>query len=710
MAAHRHFRDFCHPRVLPDGRRVFLSVNGKPVFDNDGTFLGFRGTGTDKTAEVAAHLALEESEKQFRNLVEGSIQGVYVHQDWNFLFANQSLAEIFGYESAAEVLSLKRVERLISPDERPRLYSYIMARQKGESAPEIYEASGIKKDGSIIWLEFRVTQIDWLGTAATQCVVIDITERKNTEILNLRLARIVEDSINEIYVFDAETLNFIQVNASACENLGYTKEELIRLTPVDLKPEHTPDTFADLLAPLRNGKTDHIKFETIHRRKDGSRYDVEVTLQQIRSEEQPVFAAIIEDITERNLAEAQLLQAQRMEAVGQLTGGIAHDFNNLLAVMQGNLDLLQRRFALPTAANDLITEAIAAAESGASLTQGLLGFSRKQTLQPVMISLNDTVSGMTNMLRRTLGENIEVDIVKDDELWTCKVDPQSLENALLNLAINARDAMPDGGKLIIGTANAPLDDDRVAERDEIEPGDYVMMSVRDNGPGMSPEVLERVFQPYFTTKAVGEGSGLGLSMVYGFAKQSGGTVKISSEIGQGTTVRLYLPCDRAQMADASAIMTNAPDLIGGAETILVVEDDQAVRKVTVFMLEELGYRVLQAKDGASAMAVLEVERVDLLFSYIVMPGGMRGDELTRLASERYPSLKVLHCSGFGQHANLIGGVAAQSSAVLKKPYRIEELAAAVRQNLAGENSQRNREQHRTASNYPLSNAFTARMV
>ncbi len=697
LAAHRPFRDFRHPRVLPDERRVFLSINGKPVFDNDGTFIGYRGTGTDKTAEVAAHLALEESEKQFRNLVEGSIQGVYVHQDWNFLFANQSLAEIFGYESAAEVLSLKRVERLISLDERPRLYNYITARQKGESAPEIYEARGIKKDGSIIWLEFRVTQIDWLGTAATQCVVIDITERKNNEILNLRLARIVEDSINEIYVFDAETLKFIQVNASACENLGYTKEELIGLTPVDLKPEHTTDTFADLLAPLRNGKTDHIKFETIHRRKDGSRYDVEVTLQQIRSEEKPVFAAIIEDITERKQAEDQLRQAQKMEAVGQLTGGIAHDFNNLLAVVQGNLDLVQRRFALPTPANDLITEAIAAAERGATLTQGLLGFSRKQTLQPELISLTDIVSGMGDLLRRTLGENIEMDIITDDELWICKVDPRQFENVLLNLAINARDAMPEGGKLIIETANVPLDGDCIATQDGMETGDYVMLSVWDNGSGMSPEVLEYVFQPYFTTKAVGEGSGLGLSMVYGFAKQSGGTVEISSEVGQGTTVKLYLPRDAVAKADVlTAVADVGKKLVGGSETILVVEDDPAVRKVTVFMLEELGYQVLKAKDGASAMAVLKEEQVDLLFSDIVMPGGMRGDELAKLAVESNPDLKVLHCSGFGQAENLHSNTATPSHAVLKKPYRIQDLDAAVRQSLAVENSRQKIEQHQTA--------------
>ena len=312
LASHHPFRDFAYTTQRYDGRPRHIVISGKPVFDANGTFKGYRGTGTDKSAEVEVRVALEESERQFRNLVEGSIQGVFVHKDWDTLFANQALADIFGYRSPEEILALKRVDPLIAPAEHERLRGYRTARRKGEYAPEIYEARGLKKDGSILWLEFRVTQIDWRGIAAIQCVVIDITERKNSEILNLRLARIVEDSINEVYVFDAETLKFVQVNATACENLGYTMEELLALTPLDLKPEHTPETFADLVTPLRNGEKDHIQFETMHRRKDGSHYDVKITLQQIRSDDRAVFAAIIEDITEHKKAE-KTLQRQNEE-------------------------------------------------------------------------------------------------------------------------------------------------------------------------------------------------------------------------------------------------------------------------------------------------------------------------------------------------------------------------------------------------------------
>ena len=394
-------------------------------------------------------------------------------------------------------------------------------------------------------------------------------------------------------------------------------------------------------------------------------------------------------------AESKLYQAQKMEAVGQLTGGIAHDFNNILQVIIGNLEFvrltLQRDSSGSTAGHEqrlaAIETARKASRSAAQLVQRLLAFSRQQTLEPAALSVNTLISEMTEMIRRTLGESIDVDTALAPDLWTTFVDRNQLEAALLNLVVNARDAMADGGRLTIETRNEKLDESAAGE---IAPGHYVVLSVSDTGCGIAKENLGRVFEPFFTTKDSGRGSGLGLSMVYGFVRQSGGSVRIYSERGTGTTVRIYLPQTANEQATdrtASGLAADAASLLRARpeETVLLVEDNDDVRRLGASALEGLGYRVLQATDGPSALRMLDssgLQRVDLLFTDIVLPGGMSGRALAEAARDRRPTLPVLFTSGYAPSAIL--GDAAPAAGLLSKPYSIEHLARTIRRAIDGE--------------------------
>ncbi len=343
----------------------------------------------------------------------------------------------------------------------------------------------------------------------------------------------------------------------------------------------------------------------------------------------PAVVVVARDITERKLAEARLRQVQKMEAIGHLTGGVAHDFNNLLAVVSGNLELLNEALTDKPPLRDLVRRALAAAERGATLTQRLLAYSRQQPLRTQPTDLNKLVGETLDLLRRTLGETIQIRTELASDLWLALIDPTQLESALLNLALNARDAMPDGGMLGIETANTWLDADYAAAHEDVQPGLYVMLTVSDTGSGMPPEVIERAFEPFFTTKPVGKGSGLGLSMVYGLVKQCGGHVAIYSEVGQGTTVRLYLPQARTDVV-ATREEPKAPETAqeGSAEVILVVEDDPYVRQLSVKMLSSLGYRTLETGDAWAALRLLEENpEIALLFTDVVLPGRMNGAEL-----------------------------------------------------------------------------------
>ncbi|MFK2890900.1 response regulator [Dyella flagellata] len=392
-------------------------------------------------------------------------------------------------------------------------------------------------------------------------------------------------------------------------------------------------------------------------------------------------ADLEKEVRERSEA---LRQAQKMEAVGQLTGGIAHDFNNLLQIIVGNLDLVSRQ--LPEDMGRLrraIANAMAGAERATTLTRRLLAFARRQPLSPKSIDINVLVHGMSEMFHRVLGETIEIETVLGSGLWKAEVDPNELENALLNLAVNARDAMPFGGQLTIETFNGYIDEIYAARYAEVAVGQYVVISITDTGIGMSEETVSRVFEPFFTTKAEGKGTGLGLSQVYGFVKQSHGHVKLYSEVGQGTTAKIYLPRVEGELEDKDVKDVSAvPESIFG-ETILVVEDDRDVRSYSVAALSDLGYRVLEAVDGPSAIALLASHKVDLVFTDVVLPRGLTGADVAREAATIQPGVKVLYTTGYARNAIVHQGRLDRGVQLITKPFRYSDLAAKVRAVLDG---------------------------
>jgi signal transduction histidine kinase len=405
---------------------------------------------------------------------------------------------------------------------------------------------------------------------------------------------------------------------------------------------------------------------------------LEVRATPLEYEGRHSIVAVARDVTDRTRLEEQLHQAQKLEAVGQLTGGIAHDFNNLLTVIVCNLDMLKEFPGTTPVAMQSIDLALNAALRGSDLTRQLITFARRQALVPQTFSLNDRVSATVDLLHRTLGEQIEIKLILEPDLWPAIADPSQLESALVNLAINARDAMERSGRLTIETMNARLDSDYAEANVDATVGDYVVLCVSDTGGGMAPDVLARAFEPFFTTKQH-HGSGLGLSMVYGFVRQSRGHVTIYSEPGHGTTVRLYLPRAVEQAPAAPVAKPEPMPAARASERILVVEDNPDVRNTVIRQLTELGYETIEASGGKEAMILLSNgERVDLLFSDVVMPGGMDGVDLAEAASEARPDMKILLTSGFAR-ASIQGERASRHlKTLLSKPYRKAELAARLR--------------------------------
>ncbi|MER2536450.1 MAG: response regulator [Rhizobiaceae bacterium] len=404
---------------------------------------------------------------------------------------------------------------------------------------------------------------------------------------------------------------------------------------------------------------------------------VNVDVTRIRQTAAAMEKRIAEEVAKRSTAEDALRQAQKMEAIGKLTGGVAHDFNNLLQVISGNLQLLLKDVAGNERASQRVENALSGVGRGSKLASQLLAFGRRQPLEPKVVNAGRLVSGMGDMLRRTIGEGIEVETMVSGGLWNTLIDPGQLENAVLNLAINARDAMGDEGKLTIEVGNAFLDDAYVLQHTDVAAGQYVVLAVSDTGTGIPAEIMNQVFEPFFSTKPHGKGTGLGLSMVYGFVKQSGGHVKVYSELGHGTTVKLYLPRS-SESEDWPANVASGP-VTGGTETVLVAEDDDEVRATVLELLSDLGYRVLTARDAASALSVVESGiPIDLLFTDVVMPGTMRSPELARKARERLPDIAVLFTSGYTENSIVHGGRLDAGVDLLSKPYTREALARKIR--------------------------------
>jgi PAS domain S-box-containing protein len=501
-----------------------------------------------------------------------------------------------------------------------------------------------------------------------------------------RLTAVVETAVDGFILIDAKAR--ILLFNPACEKLfGYRAEEVMNknvklLMPPQYSLQH--DDYVNNFLRTNERKIIGIGREVVGRRKDGSTFPIDLSVGEAKQDGEVIFVGIIHDLTARKLTEQQLRQAQKMEVVGQLSGGIAHDFNNLLTVIVGNAEHLGEQLKARQDLRQLADDICQAGERGAELTARLLAFSRRQLLQPQAIDCHQLLDSMYKLLRRTLRENIEVRTAFHPDMILAFADRAQLESAVLNLALNAQDAMPAGGHLTMSTELASLDEQYRSLHPEVVPDEYALISVTDDGEGMSPEVVAHAFEPFYTTKDVGKGSGLGLSMVYGFVKQSNGHVAIYSEAGLGTTVRIYLPLAAAQgprtSRDTAAIEESVPK---GRETILVAEDDPFVRSSVIHRLESLGYRVIAAVNADEALLKLRANpKIDLLFTDIIMPGGMSGWELGDIARQLRPGLPIVYTSGYALETLVKQGRISEQSIILTKPYRNTELAHRLREALA----------------------------
>jgi PAS domain S-box-containing protein len=475
------------------------------------------------------------------------------------------------------------------------------------------------------------------------------------------------------------------VNPAWTRTLGWSEADLLNRTSQWLEHPDDGGAMQAEVAKLAHGKA-ALKFESRFRHKDGSYRWLSWTGVADRDR----IYAVARDVTAEKAAadrlkatEEALRQSHKMEAVGQLTGGIAHDFNNLLTGIVGSLDLLQTRLDQGRTENvaRYINAAMTSANRAAALTHRLLAFARRQPLIPKPVDANQLIVSLEDLLRRTIGEAIDLEIAAAPELWCTLCDPNQLESALLNLAINARDAMPEGGKLRVTTANARIGGSDAAAP-ALLPGDYIRIDVADTGSGMTPEVAARAFDPFFTTKPIGQGTGLGLSMIYGFARQSNGHVSIDSKLGVGTSVRLYLPRHHGEAGDERLPPSAQDEPPGAGETVLVVEDEPVVRGVIVEMLQDQGYRVLEAFDGPSGLKILREQRIDLLVTDVGLPG-MNGRQLADQARESRPDLKILFITGYAENVAIAKGFLQPGMEMITKPFDLDKLAQRIREMVSG---------------------------
>jgi PAS domain S-box-containing protein len=553
----------------------------------------------------------------------------------------------------------------------------------------------VRKDGSRFWAHVLIDPVFEDGKLVGFAKVTrDMTEQRANHLAALeteRRFRMLVRGVTDyaIYMLDPDG-HVTNWNAGAARIKGYAEHEIVgeHFSRFYL-PEDAEAGIPRIALEqaLRDGRYESEGWRV---RKDGTRFWASAIIDAIHDDDGALigFAKITRDLTERRAtqleleeAREQFFQAQKMEAVGQLTGGLAHDFNNMLTGISGSLELLRVRIAQGRL-SDLdryITSAQGATSRAAALTHRLLAFARRQTLDPKPTDANRLISTMEDLVQRTVGPQVKVESVLAIGLWLTLCDPNQLESALLNLCINARDAMPEGGQLTVETANTWLDERGARERD-MESGQYVAICVSDTGTGMSPDILARAFDPFYTTKPVGEGTGLGLSMVYGFARQSGGQVRLYSEIGNGTTVRLYLPRYRgpAEIEEEAPRLEQAPRATAG-ETVLIVDDEPSVRMLVTDVLEELGYAAIEAADTISGMKVLRSDvRIDLLITDVGLPGGMNGRQMADAARETRPKLKVLFITGYAENAAIGNGRLEPGMHVLTKPFAMDNLASRIK--------------------------------
>jgi PAS domain S-box-containing protein len=633
------------------------------------------------------------SEQSFQRLVDGvTVYAIYMLTPQGMINTwNSGARRIKGY-SADEIIG-KHFSVFYTPEDRAKEEPARSLAVASETGTFNTEAWRVRKDGSKFWASVVIDTLrdddgDLIGFAK---ITRDITERKlaqdalrETEQRFRILLQGATDYAICMLSPDGKISNW---NAGAERIKGYSEAEVIGkhfslfYTEEDIA---AGEPGRALESAVRQGKYEKKGWRV---RRDGSRFLGNVVIDALHDDQGNLvgFAKITRDVTERQhtndllqQTSDRLFQSQKMESLGKLTGGVAHDFNNILQIIGGNLELLEPIVRRDESGKRRLHTAINAVDHGAKLCSQLLAYGRRQPLKPAVTNLAGLLRSMDEMLRRALGEMIEVETVIAGGLWNTVVDPHPLENVILNIAINSRDAMKDGGKLTIELGNANLDDHYVATQPDLPAGQYVMLAISDTGTGMTPDIVQKAFDPFFTTKPEGEGTGLGLSMAYGFVKQSGGHVKIYSEAGHGTTIKIYLPRSYENEAELPSRLKGP--VIGGTETILVVEDDLNVQATVVEMLAEFGYRVLKANEGQSALAILSSGvHIDLLFTDVVMPGPVRSTELARQAKQMLPDLCVLFTSGYTQNGIIHGGRLDPGVELLSKPYRRDDLARKVRQ-------------------------------
>jgi PAS domain S-box-containing protein len=673
---------------LPDGR--IISVTNAPA----------PGGGWVSTHDDISERRLAEEERdRIRTFLDTIIENVPATivvkdaREHRYVLVNRHGEEFFGM-SRSEMIGKNAGD--FFPQEQAEVIS---ARDKEalRSRPQLLienSQTHIPRRGMRVITTKRVAIRDSNGEPQYLLAFIDdVTEYKRAEEAlrdSEQMARGIIDTALDAFVQMDDTGRITEWNPQAEAIFGWTPEEVIgKSLAATILPENDRDRHVAALERfLRTGEwailNKRLEIEAI--RRDGSQIKVELAVTALPRRSGYLFNGFIRDITEKVAKEEQFRQAQKMEAVGQLTGGIAHDFNNMLTVIIGTAEILAEAVADNPELVAVAKMIDGAAEHGADLTKRLLAFARKQPLQPQETDINNLTLESAKLLGPALGENIEIETRLVEDAWPALIDPSQLSSALVNLGVNARDAMPEGGKLTLETANVILDEGYVSAHQDIRPGTYVMIAVTDTGAGIPAELRDKVFEPFFTTKEVGKGTGLGLSMVYGFVKQSGGHIKIYSEQGHGTTIKLYLPRAGAD-ADCRTESPQQSALRGGSETILLVEDNELVRQQVALQLESLGYVTLPAANAGEALALLDGgAKPNLLFTDVIMPGGMNGPQLAQEVIKRHPAIKVLYTSGYTENAMIHQGRLDPAVLLLAKPYRKAELARLLRMAL-GKNAE-----------------------
>jgi two-component system, cell cycle sensor histidine kinase and response regulator CckA len=626
---------------------------------------------------VVQQAKLKDRERRFRRLFDSGVAGVTISDfDGNFKEANAAFLRMLGY-THDDMLAGKLNWETITPPERLAADSQDRAQLRATGFLPLREREFLHKEG------LRIAAL--VGSAAlegtTECIsyVTDITEQKKAEEVLLASATqyraLFENSPLPKFLHDNETLRYLAVNDAAITHYGYSREEFLTMTPADLSPvENDAATMAVASAPGVEATTAGIHR---HRKADGTSIEVEITAQKFVFLGRPCGLTIAIDITERNRLEAQLRQAQKMEAMGNLAGGVAHDFNNLLSVILSYSTILAEPLKPGDPMRADLEEISRAGTRAAELTRQLLAFSRQQILEPRVLDLNEAMSGISKMLQRLVGEDVELNVVMGPSLGTVRADPGQIEQVIMNLVVNARDAMPTGGKLTIETSNVELDLGYASQHSGVEAGPYVMLAVTDTGTGMEPATIARMFDPFFTTRELGRGTGLGLSTVFGIVQQTGGNIWVYSEPGSGTTIKVYLPRSSGVPADVPEV--SAPSRHQASETILLVEDDESVRVVIRTILERTGYRVLEAKSGGDALLICEqhTATIHLLLTDVVMPR-MSGRILAERLAPLRPFMKVVFMSGYTDDAVVRHGVLDSGVAFLQKPIGPETLTKKLR--------------------------------